>query len=233
MRIKSDERYFDLDGIGGWKDLLDAIDEMPKDYTCLIPPLGDNDPDDAFSRIPYEKGFCLLFALEKRVGVDMFDRFTKAYFEEFKFLTVTTNQFRSFFETYFRDVADAQTFDWETWLHKPGAPVEKPDFDRTLAEESEELALEWILLDEKGSYYKVGADCDVAPTKDITQWSTLQTTCFLDEILVHCATRQKALKESTVNALKNAYGFDCSRNAEILFRFCRLAIDSGKLASSL
>lgn len=34
-------------------------------YTALVPDLSDGgDPDDAFSRIPYEKGFYLLYFLQ-------------------------------------------------------------------------------------------------------------------------------------------------------------------------
>ena len=37
-------------------------------YTRLIPDLKGVDPDDAFSIVPYEKGFTLLFYLETLLG---------------------------------------------------------------------------------------------------------------------------------------------------------------------
>ena len=37
-------------------------------FTAMVPNLKDIDPDDAFSSIPYEKGFLLLFYLETLVG---------------------------------------------------------------------------------------------------------------------------------------------------------------------
>ena len=37
-------------------------------FTAMVPKLKDVDPDDAFSSIPYEKGFLLLFYLETLVG---------------------------------------------------------------------------------------------------------------------------------------------------------------------
>ena len=47
-------------------------------YTCLvIKNNGDVDPDDAFSRIPYEKGFSLLFYLQSLFGVEKFEKFLK------------------------------------------------------------------------------------------------------------------------------------------------------------
>ena len=45
-------------------------------YTHLVPDLKGVDPDDAFSTVPYEKGFSLLMYLEQLLGgpgrVDMF-----------------------------------------------------------------------------------------------------------------------------------------------------------------
>lgn len=36
--------------------------------TSLVPSLRDVDPDDAFSSVPYEKGFALLYHLETLLG---------------------------------------------------------------------------------------------------------------------------------------------------------------------
>ena len=36
--------------------------------TALVPVLKDVDPDDAFSTVPYEKGFALLYYLESLLG---------------------------------------------------------------------------------------------------------------------------------------------------------------------
>ena len=47
-------------------------------YTCLvIKNNGDIDPDDAFSRIPYEKGFSLLWYLQSIFGDEKFEKFLK------------------------------------------------------------------------------------------------------------------------------------------------------------
>lgn len=37
-------------------------------FTKLVPDLSGVDPDDAFSSIPYEKGFALLYYLETLLG---------------------------------------------------------------------------------------------------------------------------------------------------------------------
>lgn len=38
--------------------------------TALVPRLLNIDPDDAFSSVPYEKGFALLYFIESLVGLD-------------------------------------------------------------------------------------------------------------------------------------------------------------------
>lgn len=45
------------------------------EFTKLVVDLKGKDPDDAFSSIPYEKGFTFLFHLENLVGKQRFDKF--------------------------------------------------------------------------------------------------------------------------------------------------------------
>jgi leukotriene-A4 hydrolase len=54
--------------------------------TALIPDLKGIDPDDAFSRVPYEKGFTFLFYLETLVGIPDFEKFLRAYIEKVKII---------------------------------------------------------------------------------------------------------------------------------------------------
>lgn len=65
------EAAAELDATLGQKGLDDAVahykDSAPE-FTALCPVLKDRDPDDAFSRIPYEKGFNLLYYLMTVVG---------------------------------------------------------------------------------------------------------------------------------------------------------------------
>ncbi|KAL7499026.1 hypothetical protein ACHAWT_009622 [Skeletonema menzelii] len=217
-RVYNDEKFFDFDAIGGWKDLKDSVEEMPEGYTKLIPDLGDGDPDDAFSSIPYEKGFNLLYSLERMVGKEKFGEFTKAYFHEFKFGVITSEKFQKFFESYFEGVVDVSSFDWETWLCQPGMP-EEPTFDRTLSAECEELAKAWVLLDEGN-----GGE---TPVTNISDWSTAQTVTFLDALTNLCNGRSKPLSLDTIQSMKETYNMQQSKNSEILHRFCMLAVAAG------
>lgn len=71
------EQYRHFSAIIGWKALSDAVNHFGSDheFTRLVVDLKGKDPDDAFSSIPYEKGFNFLFYLENLVGKPKFDKF--------------------------------------------------------------------------------------------------------------------------------------------------------------
>ena len=71
------EPHRDFSAIIGWKALSHSIEQFGEDheYTKLVIDLKGKDPDDAFSSIPYEKGFTFLYYLEKLIGKAEFDRF--------------------------------------------------------------------------------------------------------------------------------------------------------------
>lgn len=212
--INHDDLFIDFDATGGWKHLQDSVNLMPDKYTSLVPQLGDADPDDYYSSVPYEKGFNLLYALEKRVGTPEFEAFFQAYIKAFANKTVTSDEFRAFFEEHFAASEAIADFDWDAWYHQPGMPPETPDFDRTHAEASENLAKEWIAFDhEEGPL----------PTEDVSTWASNQITCFLDTLLLE----ETPLKVSTLHAMNDKYGFAESQNSEILHRYCELAVESG------
>jgi leukotriene-A4 hydrolase len=71
------EAFRHFSAIIGWKALRDSIERYGEDheFTKLIVDLKGKDPDDAFSSIPYEKGFTFLFHLENLIGKDKWDKF--------------------------------------------------------------------------------------------------------------------------------------------------------------
>ncbi len=72
-RVHKDPRFFDLDSEWcGWVHLEESVQAF-KDQpglTALVPDIQGVDPDDAFSSVPYEKGFSLLVLLEQIVGTN-------------------------------------------------------------------------------------------------------------------------------------------------------------------
>lgn len=216
-RIHNDPLVIDFDAIGGYQSLQDTIEgeNLPEEFTRLVLPIGDRDPDDAYSTVAYEKGFNLLYALEKRVGSQAFEAFFQSYVAKFSYHTVNSDQFRDFFQQHFKGNAAVDNVDWETWYHAPGMPPETPDFDRSLSQEAENLATCWLAVDR---------DESTIPTepKDLKAWSSALVTCFLDKVLAETTTTP--LKAKTVQAMHTSYGFASSGNSEILFRYCMLAV---------
>lgn len=79
-------------------------------------------PDDAFSVVPYEKGYLLLRALEEAVGRAAFDRFIACYIERFRFQSLTTEAFVDFVRA---ELPEARV-DLQAWLDGPGVPADAP-----------------------------------------------------------------------------------------------------------
>lgn len=70
----------------GWKALRESVELFGADnpLTKLQPALEGIDPDDAFSSVPYEKGFAFLYHLESVLGGSaVFEPFMKAYYVHF------------------------------------------------------------------------------------------------------------------------------------------------------
>jgi hypothetical protein len=133
-------------------------------------------------------------------------------------VTITSMEFKTYLESYFSPGDALAGFDWDYWFHEPGMPKEAPNFDRTLSSASEKLAADWIAFDASGG--KGGV-----PSADISGWITNQTTCFLDAIL-SAADKEggKPLKSATTMKMDEVYGFSRTKNSEVLFRFCAIAI---------
>ena len=67
----------------------------------------------------------------------------------------------------------------------------------------------------------------ILPKHDITKWTTARKTCFLDSMLATCTERKRPLSLHTIASMKEMYQMHESKNSEILFRFCMLAVEAG------
>jgi aminopeptidase N len=91
------------------------------------------DPDDAFSSIPYEKGSRFVCVLELEVGRDRFDRFMQSYIQNFRFTSITTEEFLEFLERQLPGTAAAVNA--SAWLYETGMPSNAPVFKSEKLEE--------------------------------------------------------------------------------------------------
>ena len=96
------------------------------------------DPDDAFSSVPYEKGYLLLRHLEEVVGRPTWDAFLRSYLAKFRFQSVTTLDFLDALEAELPEVgAKAQVAEF---LYEPGLPPFAPRPRSTRLSEVQALA---------------------------------------------------------------------------------------------
>ena len=170
----------------GWNDLQNSIDSMsnPDRFSTLVQCLNDGcDPDEAFSSVPYEKGFNLLFYLENLLGgVKEFDPFIKHYFKKFSRKSLDTFQFLdTLFEFYPEKRHLLESVDWETWLFKPGMPP-KPQFDTSLADSVYKLANDWIQRAQEWDQEGPEKFLDHFNVNDIKNFNANQVVLFLETL---------------------------------------------------
>ncbi|ERF71073.1 Leukotriene A-4 hydrolase [Endocarpon pusillum Z07020] len=95
--IHGNDAWRDFSAIIGWKALTDSVEQFGHDheFTKLVVDLKGKDPDDAFSSIPYEKGFNFLYYLEKLIGKDRFDTFIPHYFTVWRGKSLDSYDFKA------------------------------------------------------------------------------------------------------------------------------------------
>ena len=74
--------------------MSDDVARMAEKNRRLVLDIGDDDPDDSYSIVAYEKGFTCLIYLERMVGSARFEDFFKEYINSFASKTLTSDDFR-------------------------------------------------------------------------------------------------------------------------------------------
>ncbi|KAJ1654372.1 Leucyl aminopeptidase yscIV [Dispira simplex] len=203
----------------GYKELERAVDFFGKDnpFTALIPDLKGEDPDDAFSTVPYEKGFNLLFYLENHLGgPQIFEPYMKAYIREFSGQSIDTAQWKDFLYRYMLDYHPEGTdkakellsqVDWDKWFYGRGMPPVIPNFDQTLLQACEELARRWNEAREHTDKLPFSPD-------DLADFTTDQKSVFLEIIRDF-----EPFPHTLIETMQDIYQLKDVRNSEIRFRW--------------
>ncbi|KAJ6656381.1 hypothetical protein lerEdw1_003884 [Lerista edwardsae] len=211
------EQFRHFQALGGWRELQNTINTFgsTNPLTNLIPNLKDVNPDVAYSSVPYEKGFALLFYLEQLLGgPDVFIGFLKAYIQQFAYKSVVTEDWKNFLYSYFKDKVDLlDKVDWNAWMNTPGMPPVKPTYDMTLSNACLALSQRWIKATEN--------DLDCFSSADIKDLSSHQLIEFLALLLL-----ADPLPVSHVRKMQEVYNFNAVNNSEIRFRWLRLCIQA-------
>jgi leukotriene-A4 hydrolase len=125
------------------------------------------DPDGEFSKIPYEKGFLFVSALERAVGRARFDAFIKHYLSTFRFQSLTTAQFAELVGEALPDAA--ATVDIDAWLFTDGLPADAPTFESERLAKLSELATAW-------------PDDPARLDQTTSDWTTTEALFFLSQL---------------------------------------------------
>lgn len=169
------------------------------ELTKLRTELTGIDPDDAFSRIPYEKGELFLRVLEAAVGRAAFDRWLRSYLEAFAFQAITTDDFIAHFERALPGVL--ARVDARAWIDEVGVPASAP-----VARSARLAAIE--------------QHADGSPPAAAAQWTPTEWALYLESV-------PRPAPEALCALLDERFGLTRSTNYEILVGWLTLALRSG------
>lgn len=126
LEVLEGQELAELHAALGRRALEQAVESFKDrpELTKLHTDLTGVDPDDAYSQVPYEKGYLFLRTLEEAVGRERFDPFIHQYVGLFRFRSITTEQFVGFVE---RELPGAlEKVNAAAWLEGPGIPPNAP-----------------------------------------------------------------------------------------------------------
>lgn len=88
--------YVPLDEVIGYNDLLEAFNKfgLNSTFSSLSPVFNGKNPDNAFSSVPYEKGYFFLKYIESLIGETNFRIILSSWISKYAFSTVNTNDFK-------------------------------------------------------------------------------------------------------------------------------------------
>jgi aminopeptidase N len=186
------------------EESLERFRDRPQ-LTLLRPRLEGVDPDEVFSSIPYEKGARLVAALEQAAGEDVFRAFLRAYLRQFRFTSITTEQFCAFVEEQLPGALGR--VDGDAWLNQPGMPAEAPVFRSARLDQLTALARCW----------DQGARPDDAQMR---AWGPV-------ELLVYLQNLPRELRTGDCAWLDGKLGLTGRGNYEVLVEWLTLAATAG------
>ncbi|KAG6853530.1 hypothetical protein C0991_003450 [Blastosporella zonata] len=201
---------------------LEEFEKEPKYQRLVIDFEHGEDPDVAFSSIPYEKGANLILYLERRLGgLEAFLPYVKDYVSTFIGTSITTEQWKAHLYGYWEKnggpekIKILDSVDWNAWFYGQGQklPVEL-EYDTSLVKAVYALASRWDAARSTAEVSQLNFD-----ESDLKEFDSNQTIAFLERLQSY-----PPLPLSHVRHLGTLYKFATTPNAEIRFRFYELAL---------
>lgn len=191
-----------------YQNLIHVLGKMGWDNpdTKLYVDMSGRDPDEKISAIAYDKGALFLRNTEEKVGRERFDEFLSNYFTEFKFETMTSQNFVEYAKDKLvdgnSDIEELLRIDH--WVFQPGLPnnhvvPHSNEFDK---------------VDEAAAVWLNGYPAEELNTKD---WTTHHYLHFIREL-------PWTMSQSQFKELDKTFGFTATQNSEILHAWLLRAI---------
>ncbi|KAG9310384.1 peptidase family M1-domain-containing protein [Chiua virens] len=210
-----------LIGRKGLDDALVLYADRPKYQRLQIDFERGEDPDDAYSDVPYEKGANFLLHLERVLGgLDVFLPYVRHYVQRFMGKSITTEQWKDDLLAYFSANDDAskalKAVQWDEWLFGEGLTLPAPvEYDTTLASAAYALAVRWDT-----ARVTPVSELNFGPG-DVANMDTNQIIVFLERLQ---ASSIDPLPDTHVDHLGSVYALSHTPNAELRLRFYQVAL---------
>lgn len=188
----------------GFEKLQQAFDQYAKqpELTRLRTHLDGVDPDEAFSVVPYEKGYLFLKTLEAAAAREAFDALLGTWLRAHRFGVATTDDFVALVE---REMPGLLAkVDATSWIDGAGLPAKswKPESPRLVA------------------VHDAARAGRVPSRQETTTWTATEWTLYLEAM-------PKPSPAETCRALDAEYSLTQSKNYEVLVAWLVLACRSG------
>jgi leukotriene-A4 hydrolase len=186
----------------GRRELDESLERFAAkpELTKLRTQLADVDPDEAYSLVPYEKGYLFLCAIEAAVGREAFSRWLRGYLTTFRFGAITTEDFITHIEAGLPGALTAANA--RAWLDGEGIPADTPPLRSAKLDAIEALH---------------GA---VPARAQAAAWSATEWALYLESV-------PRPAPDATCRALDEQYKLTASQNYDVLVPWLTLALKSG------
>jgi leukotriene A-4 hydrolase/aminopeptidase len=205
MEAVSGRDYSEMLALLGHQDLEATVAELPPKDTHLYIDLTGRDPDEAATKLPYEKGYFLLRLLEDTVGREKWDAFLRSYFDKHAFQSMTTSAWLEELKAAFPHIDE--TINIDRWINMPGVPDNAPKVHSDA----------FTKVEAQVQAFESGTP---AAQLQASKWSTHEWIHFLRHL-------PKTLTREQMAELDAAFHFTDSGNSEILHEWLMNAIERG------
>ncbi|KAF5382881.1 hypothetical protein D9757_007329 [Collybiopsis confluens] len=221
LHSSADRGFSYIIGYNALQNALEMYTDRPKYQRLVIDFEKGEDPDDAYSEVPYDKGANLILHIERVLGgLDVFLPYVRDYVSTFIGKSITTQQWKEHLYGYYKQhggdekIKALNSINWDAWFHGEGLelPV-KMEYDSTLAESAYKLAERW---DASRSSNVSQLDFKEG---DLADFSSTQKVVFLERLQSF-----EPLPSSHVEHLASLYQVSSTNNAEIRLRFYQFSL---------